>query len=148
VRSDVDSLTQDMSSLKIKPAAVPQDACKAKQALALDQTIASEVSSECSNRKRVMRGLGDLVGTFKSERHFEPGNELLRPRLEDLSTKKRCDLNFIRLQNSRGQVLQFNLYRDQDLGLITEVKDHAGRRSSLEENLIESVCSTLTHQHL
>jgi hypothetical protein len=66
-----------------------------------------------------MRGFGELVSLFKSERHFEPGNELLQPRLEDLSTKKRCDLNFIRLQNSRGQAMQFNLYRDQDLGLIT-----------------------------
>ena len=39
-----------------------------------------------------------------------------RPSLAELSTKNRAPRNMLKLQNSKGETLVFNVYRDKDLG--------------------------------
>lgn len=56
-----------------------------------------------------------------------------RPSLTELSTKNRAARNLLKLQNSRGETLVFNVYRDKDLGF------EEGDRQLLEDSIIESV---------
>lgn len=65
-----------------------------------------------------------------------------RASLAELSTKSRAPRNMVKLRNSKGETLVFNVYRDKDLGF------NEGDLQLLEESIIESVNSLKLSFHI
>lgn len=131
---DENILSQQLSKLTLTPATLSvDDSCftqeksvredKMKQGLVMQDQWDSQYSfASDNNRKRIKRDTpyrGKLtIYPPRTCAYFDLSTQQDFPKLTELSTKRRSDANYIKIIDSQGDTMLFNVYRDCDMGIM------------------------------